>query len=119
MFQPGKSGNPNGRPPGPNKTTMVVRQLFATILEEEQENFKAALEQLRVESPKDYIAVMVKLSAKFLPDLNVTAMTGLNGEAIQPVQIVLPNDPNRSRPINGAVEDVELLSDPDSGEPKD
>lgn len=116
----GNSGNPMGRPKGsPNQTTMMVRKLFAEILEAEQDNFKAALEQLRVESPKDYILVMTKLSAKFLPDLTQTALVGLDGEAIQPVQIVLPNDTTRSKHNAGAVEDAELLSDPDSREPKD
>lgn len=118
LFQPGQSGNPAGRPPGPNRTTTIVRNLFASILEDEQENFRAALERLRVESPKDYITVMTKLSQKFLPDLTQTALVGLNGESIQPVQIVLPNDPNRSNPNGRTVEDAELLSDPDSGEPK-
>lgn len=46
-------------------------------------------------------------------------LTGANGEPLQPLQIILPHDPNRSRHINGAVEDVELLPDPDSGEPQD
>jgi len=119
LFQPGQSGNPAGRPPGPNRTTIMVRKLFADILEQEQDNFRAALEQLRVESPKDYIMVMTKLSAKFLPDLTQTALVGLDGEAIQPVQIVLPNDTTRSKHNAGPVEDAELLSDPDSREPKD
>ncbi len=110
-FQPGMSGNPNGRPKGtPNHTTAMVRQLFATIMEEEQENFKAALEQLRVTSPRDYVAVMVKLSAKFLPDLNVTAMTGLNGEAVQPVQIIIPSDPNNGKLDQGdSVEEAQII----------
>ena len=91
LFQPGQSGNPSGRPKGsPNQTTAMVRNLFATILENEQENFKAALEQLRVESPKDYVQVMTKLSAKFLPDLTVTALQNADGSNIEPVQIVLP-----------------------------
>ena len=92
LFQPGQSGNPAGRPPGnPNRTTQIVRNLFATILEDEQENFKAALEQLRVESPKDYITVMTKLSQKFLPDLTQTALTNADGSNLEPIQIILPS----------------------------
>jgi hypothetical protein len=91
LFQPGQSGNPAGRPPGnPNRTTTMVRELFANILEAEQENFKAALEQLRVESPKDYVQVLTKLSQKFLPDLTVTALQNADGSNIEPVQIILP-----------------------------
>ena len=94
-FEVGNPGGP-GRPPGlPNKTTMMVRNLFATILEDEQENFKAALEQLRVESPKDYVQVMTKLSAKFLPDLTVTALQNADGTNLEPMQIIIPQQPPR------------------------
>jgi hypothetical protein len=89
-FEVGNPGGP-GRPPGlPNKTTQMVRQLFADILENEQENFKEALERLRLESPKDYVQVMTKLSAKFLPDLTVTALQNADGTNIEPMQIILP-----------------------------
>lgn len=95
-FQPGISGNPNGRPPGnPNRTTTMVRDLFASILESEQENFKEALERLRVESPKDYVQIMTKLSQKFLPDLTVTALQNADGSNIEPVQIILPPNPTK------------------------
>ena len=91
LFQPGQSGNPMGRPKGsPNQTTAMVRQLFADILEAEQENFKEALERLRQESPKDYVQVLTKLSQKFLPDLTVTALQNADGTNIEPMQIILP-----------------------------
>lgn len=93
-FQPGISGNPNGRPPGnPNKTTVMVRELFANILENEQENFKEALERLRQESPKDYVQIMTKLSQKFLPDMTTTILQNADGSNIEPVQIILPPNP--------------------------
>jgi hypothetical protein len=96
LFKPGQSGNPAGRPPGnPNRTTQIVRNLFATILEDEQDNFKSALETLRVESPKDYIQVMTKLSAKFLPDLTVTALQNADGTNLEPMQIIIPPQPPR------------------------
>jgi len=96
LFQPGQSGNPAGRPPGnPNKTTQMIRQLFSDILESEQENFKDALERLRQESPKDYVQVMTKLSAKFLPDLTVTALQNADGTNLEPMQIIIPQQPPR------------------------
>jgi hypothetical protein len=89
-FEVGNPGGP-GRPPGlPNRTTAIVRQLFADILESEQENFKAALEQIRVDSPKDYVTVMTKLSQKFLPDMTTTILQNADGSNIEPVQIILP-----------------------------
>ena len=91
LFQPGQSGNPAGRPPGnPNRTTTMVRELFASILEAEQDNFRDALERLRQESPKEYVLVLTKLSQKFLPDLTVTALQNADGSNIEPVQIILP-----------------------------
>jgi hypothetical protein len=64
-------------------------------MESEQENFKAALEELRISSPKDYIMVMTKLSQKFLPDLTQTALTNADGSNIEPVQIILPPRPTK------------------------
>lgn len=88
--------NPNGRPPGnPNKTTQIVRQLFADILEQEQDNFREALETLRTTNPKEYVQVMTKLSQKFLPDLTVTALQNADGSNIEPMQIILPPPPRR------------------------
>jgi len=90
-FLPGQSGNPQGKLPGTaNKTTVMIRNLFAQILEDEQEHFKEALERLRVESPKDYVQVMTKLSQRFLPEMTRSEITGLDGEALQPVNIILP-----------------------------
>lgn len=91
LFQPGQSGNPMGRPKGsPNQTTAMVRQLFADILENEQDNFREALERLRQESPKDYVQVLTKLSQKFLPDMTTTILQNADGSNIEPVQIILP-----------------------------
>ena len=95
-FLPGNNANPNGRPVGAvNKTTAMVRELFAQILEDEQGNFKEALERLRQESPKDYVAAMTKLSQKFLPDLTVTALQNADGSNIDPVQIIIPPQPKQ------------------------
>lgn len=96
LFQPGQSGNPMGRPKGtPNQTTTMVRELFASILESEQENFKEALERLRQESPKDYVQVLTKLSQKFLPDMNTTILQNADGSNIEPMQIILPPQPKK------------------------
>jgi hypothetical protein len=91
LFQPGQSGNPMGRPKGsPNQTTAMVRQLFADILESEQDNFREALERLRQENPKEYVQVLTKLSQKFLPDMTTTILQNADGSNIEPVQIILP-----------------------------
>jgi hypothetical protein len=89
-FEVGNPGGP-GRPPGlPNKTTAIVRQLFADILEKEQDNFREALETLRTTNPKEYVMVMTKLSQRFLPEMTATALSNADGSNIEPVQIILP-----------------------------
>ena len=94
-FEVGNTHGANGRPPGiPNKTTQMVRKLFAEILEAEQENFREALETLRVTSPKDYVQVMTKLSQRFLPEMTATALSNADGSNIEPVQIILPPPKN-------------------------
>jgi len=91
LFQPGQSGNPAGRPKGnANRTTIIIRELFASILEEEQDNFREALETLRTTNPKEYVQVMTKLSQRFLPEMTATALSNADGSNIEPVQIILP-----------------------------
>jgi hypothetical protein len=68
----------------------MVRQLFADILESEQDNFREALERLRQENPKEYVQVLTKLSQKFLPDMTTTILQNADGSNIEPVQIILP-----------------------------
>jgi len=93
-FEVGNPGGP-GRPPGlPNKTTQMVRQLFADILESEQDNFREALERLRQENPKEYVLVLTKLSQKFLPDMTTTILQNADGSNIEPMQIILPPKPS-------------------------
>jgi hypothetical protein len=95
-FEVGNTHGANGRPPGiPNKTTQMVRKLFADILEAEQENFKEALETLRTTNPKEYVQVVTKLSQRFLPEMTATALSNADGSNIEPVQIILPPPPKK------------------------
>ena len=85
-----------GRPKGsPNKTTTMIRELFANILENEQEHFMEALETLRTTNPKEYVTVMVKLSQRFLPEMTATALSNADGSNIEPVQILIPPAPKK------------------------
>ena len=83
-----------GRPKGiPNRTTTIIKELFAKILEDEQEHFKEALETLRLTNPKEYVSVMVKLSQRFVPELTSTALSNLDGSNLAPMQVIIPLPP--------------------------
>jgi hypothetical protein len=80
-----------GRPKGqPNKITAKTRELFAQILEQEQENFIEALDKVRKTNPKEYVHIMIKLSERFVPAVSKHEITGANGEELKPINIILP-----------------------------
>jgi hypothetical protein len=94
--QPGNNNNPAGRPKGvPNRTTQIVKELFAQILEGEQEHFVEALETLRLTNPKEYVSVMVKLSQRFLPEMSATAFMNMDGTNLEPIQVIIPSGPKK------------------------
>ena len=91
MFQPGQSGNPNGRPKGSmNDVSKRVKETFAALLEGRAEELAEALERIRDKDPKSYLEIYIKLSERFVPAMSRTEVTGLDGEALQPIQIILP-----------------------------
>ena len=92
MAAPKGNDYATGRPKGqPNKITAKTRELFAHILEEEQDNFIEALQRVRATSPKDYVQIMIKISERFVPAVSKHEITGADGEALKPIQIILPN----------------------------
>ena len=86
-----------GRPKGqPNKITAQMRELFAHILEEEQDNFIEALDKLRKTNVKEYVHIMIKISERFVPPVTKTEITGADGQELKPIQIILPAKPDES-----------------------
>ena len=65
-FQPGQSGNLNGRPKGvPNKTTDRVKQLVCELVEGGME--KALTMLATIEDPKDYLDTISKYISYVIP----------------------------------------------------
>jgi len=71
-WKPGQSGNPAGRKPGDRNKFGFISDFYADWIE----HGAAAIEKLRLESPKDY----VKVAASLLPrELHVKAASIVDG----------------------------------------
>lgn len=68
-WQPGQSGNPNGRPKG--SRTILAEDFCKAVQEDFAANGKAALEIMRLEKPAEYAKMIAGMLPKEL-DANVT-----------------------------------------------
>jgi hypothetical protein len=94
-FKPGNNANPNGRPKGAvNETTRMVRETFAALLEGREPELQDALNALREKDPKGFLEYYIRISERFVGPVSRQEITGLDGEAFQPINIVLPKKDN-------------------------
>jgi len=64
----GKTGNPNGKPPGTiNKITAEMRLRLAEIMSGQDKVFVEALQKLSKSSPKDYLEIYYKFISLIIP----------------------------------------------------
>jgi len=85
-----------GRPKGSvSDTTRRVRETFASLLEGREEELADSLERLRAKDPKSFLELFIKISERFVPALSRQELTGADGEAFQPIQIILPANPKK------------------------
>jgi hypothetical protein len=92
---PGNNYNPNGRPKGSiNETSKMVKETFARLLEGREVELQLALDALRDKDPKAYLEYWIKISERFVGPVSRQEITGLDGEAFQPINIVLPKKEN-------------------------
>jgi hypothetical protein len=81
MFEPGTSGNPNGRPKGRlNKTTREIRNAYQKLTEDNLDNMNIWLAQVASESPEKAMDLMLKLSEYIIPKMSRQEITGTDGE---------------------------------------
>ena len=82
-FEPGESGNPEGRKPGSqNKYTKQIKEAFGLLLEGNLDNLSRWLEAVAAEDPKAALDIMMRMSERFVPKLRSTEITGADGEDI-------------------------------------
>ena len=75
-----------GRPKGmPNKSTQIVREAIANLLERNAPNMDMWLNQVAAEDPYKALDLMNKLSEYHIPKLARTEVTGADGGAQQHV----------------------------------
>ena len=80
MYKPGQSGNPAGKPKGAkNRTTKQVKEAFGLLLEGNLDNMTAWLTQIAADDPAKAFDLMIRLSERFVPKLQQTAITAEDG----------------------------------------
>jgi len=73
-FQPGESGNPDGRPKGSlDKVSRRVRELITELVEENLDTVKEDFKSL---SPKERLDVMSKFLPFVIPKIRMTEFEG-------------------------------------------
>jgi hypothetical protein len=93
-FQPGNTLS-NGRPKGsPNETTRMVRETFAALLQGRESELQEALDKLRDKDPKAFLEYYIKVSERFVGPVSRQELTGLDGEKLEPITVILPSKPN-------------------------
>ena len=81
MFEPGQSGNPNGRKKGTlNKNTKQIREAYQKLTEDNLDNMNRWLMQTAQEDPAKALDLMLKLSEYIIPKLARQEIVGNEGE---------------------------------------
>jgi hypothetical protein len=67
---------------GPNKSTKIMKEAFALLVENNLPNMERWLSQIASEDPAKAMDLIIKLSERFVPALARTEVTGADGEDI-------------------------------------
>ena len=80
---PFKKGDPNihkGGRTGPNKSTKMMKEAFAMLVENNLPNMSIWISQIASEDPAKAMDLIIKLSERFVPALARTEVTAADGQ---------------------------------------
>jgi hypothetical protein len=81
-FEPGQSGNPEGRKKGSmNKYNKQIKEAFGMLVENNLDNLSTWLSQVAADDPKAALDIVMRMSERFVPKLRHTDITS-DGENI-------------------------------------
>lgn len=75
-FKPGQSGNPKGKPKGPNRATVEFRQTVQALLDGNRENVAKWLETVAADDPYKALSLLTNLAEFAAPKLARTEHVG-------------------------------------------
>jgi len=91
-FQPGQSGNPNGKPKGTkNKVTQDIRKAYEQLIHNNIYEMSTWLNEIAAESPERAFDIIIKLSPFVLPKKQEISAD----EGFSPIQLVIPPPPKK------------------------
>lgn len=107
QFEPGQSGNPQGRKKGvPNKSTTKIKEAYHLLLENNLDNMSDWLAKIAEKNPKDAVDLMLKLSEYILPKLARQEVVGNNGDDLfKNIKFEFGTNSTRVQPPSSSEED--------------
>lgn len=79
-FEPGKSGNPNGKPKGPNKATGKAREAIAQFVDANADRLVGWLDAIAEDDPRDAFNCFMSVVEYHIPKLARSELTGKDGK---------------------------------------
>ncbi len=68
-FKPGQSGNPKGKPPGPNRQTQQIKQAYLDLVNNNMDSIQGWLNSVAAKDPGKAIELLLKISPFVVPKL--------------------------------------------------